>query len=58
MDSANGLSFEYVNFDEAIEFEQNLADTFGMSEKFGKFQLGIVADKGTFDKVMDLTYEY
>ena len=44
MDSVNPLSLVYVDFETPVEFEQITADTFGLAEKFGGFQLGIVAD--------------
>ena len=58
MDSSSVLSLEYVDFETPVEFEQPTADTFGLVEKFGKFQLGIVADNDTLDKVDDLSARY
>ena len=58
MDSINTLSLEYVNFDTPVEFEQNTADTFGLAEKFGKYQLGVVVGKKTLDKIEELSNRY
>ena len=54
----NVLSLTYVDFETPVEFEQTTVDTFGLVEKFGKFQLGIVADKSTVEKVNELYARY
>ena len=56
MDSV--LSLEFVSFDYPVEFVQSTADTFGLAEKFGKFQLGIVADKSTVDAIKEISNRY
>ena len=58
MDSTSVLSLQYVDFETPVEFEQTKADTMGLVEKFGKFQLGISADKNTLEKVNELSARY
>ena len=54
----NVLSLQYVDFETPVEFEQTTADTPGLVEKFGKFQLAIFTDKATTDKVRELSMRY
>ena len=58
MDNTNTLSLVYVEFDYPVEFIQSTADTLGLVEKFGKFQLGISADETTLNAVEEISNRF
>ena len=54
----SSVNLDFVKFNVPVEFKQSVADTLGMSEKFGKIQLGITADENTIQEVEKLVNEY